>query len=391
MRILQAIKPGLRADDLAAALPVLGVPVPPLGPPLQLGSQWQDTSHLAGIVWQDLLGVEPQALPLDRAGAMSIPAAARARHVICSTVARTTMRSYRGTQVLTGPAAPAWVEAADGAMSFWHQKMWTADDLLWYGVSCWSRKNGADGYPLRMDRLPMGSWTIDDHQRVQVDAGDGRGFRVVPANSVCVIPGPHEGLLSFAQTTLQHGRDLQRAADRAAKYPSAHIVLEQTEGQPLSNEEVDPENPKKMTIPKLTAMWARARLGVTGGIAYTPPHIKAREMGTFDGHLQLEGRNANAVDIARDASLPADLIDATTEGSFTYTNSRDNDRRGVDYGTGFYMGAMTARLSMNDITPGGQRVSFDVEEWLDGTVPGQEPDAAPAAPVRPLNPVRETA
>jgi hypothetical protein len=235
----------------------------------------------------------------------------------------------------------------------------------------------------------MGSWTFDEQLRVKVDRGDGQGMQYVPANSVVLIPGPHEGLLTFAQATLQHARDLQRAADRAAKHPAAHIVLEQTEGTPLPAED-DPQNPQKMSIRKLTGLWARARLGLTGGVAYTPPNIKARELGTFDQHLVTEGRNAAAVDIARAGSLPADLIDATTEGSFTYTNSRDNDRRGVDYGTGFYMGAISARLSMSDVTPYGNRVAFDVEEWLGETVPGQEPQPQQPANVTPL-PARETA
>lgn len=400
--VLSALRPGIRPPDLAAALPMIGtgLPVsglPVVGPPLQLGSPWQDTSHLAAIIWQDILGVDAPALPMSRADAMAIPAAARGRGVICSTLARTTMRAYPDTRSARPgqrpaplPFQPPWLERNDGAMSFWHMKNMIGDDLVWYGWSCLSRQNGADGYPLRLDHLPMGSWTFDEQRRVKVDRGDGNGFQHVPSNSVVLIPGPHEGLLTYAQSTLQHGRDLQRAADRAAKHPSAHIVLEQTEGTPLPAED-DPADPKKMSIRKLTGMWARARLGLTGGVAYTPPNIKARELGSFAAHLQAEGRNVNAVDIARMLMLPADLIDATTEGSFTYTNSRDNDRRGVDYGTGYYMGAISARLSMGDVTPGGQRVAFDVEEWLDGTVPGQDTQPpTQLAPVTPL-PARETA
>lgn len=376
---------------------MVGTALPVAGPPLQLGSPWQDTSHLAGIIWQDILGADAPALPLGRAEAMAIPAASRCRMVICSTLARTTMRAYRIGSRDPLPFQPPWLERMDGAMSWWQVKNQVGDDLLWYGWSCLSRQNGADGYPLRLDHLPIGSWTMDEQRRVKVDHGDGRGFQYVPSNSVVLIPGPHEGLLSFAQSTLQHGRDLQRAADRAAKHPAAHIVLEhQGEGTPLPAED-DPENPGKMSIRKLTGLWAKARLGLTGGVAYTPPNIRAKELGSFANHLVPEGRNANAVDIARQASLPADLIDATTEGSFTYSNSRDNDRRGVDYGTGYYMGAISARLSMGDVTPGGTRIAFDVEEWLDGTVPGQQPEQAAQPPqaapanVTPINPARETA
>jgi hypothetical protein len=106
----------------------------------------------------------------------------------------------------------------------------------------------------------------------------------------------------------------------------------------------------------------------------------------------VEGRNVAAVNVARVASLPADLVDAASESSLTYSNSRDNDRRAVDYGVGFYMGALTGRLSQDDVSPMGQRQAFDLEGWLASNVPGQDPNAvsptppqapAPAGPSQP--------
>lgn len=395
--IFSALRPGLRAADLAAAaalpLPAAGLPV--TGPPLQLGSPWADNSGLAAVLFSDIFGVDVPR-PMTRAEAMAVPAAARARHIIATTVARTTMRAYRGdsTEPLAGAARPAWLERTDGVLSPFHTKLWTADDLVWFGWSCWSRVNGTDGYPLRTARLPMGSWSMDDQLRVKVDRNDGRGMVYVPDDEVILIPGPHEGLLSFAQDAIRHGGDLQRAAGRAARNPAAHVVLQQESGTPLPQESADAN---VMTIPKLVAMWVKARRGENGGVAYSPPNIKPTEMGTFDRHLVLDGRNAAAVDIARAASLPADMVDATTEGSLVYQNRVDNDRRGLDYGIGAYMGAITARLSQGDVTPAGQRVAFDVEEWLDQTVPGQAPQATPAppagrpAPVRPIAAVQESA
>lgn len=394
---LSALRPGIRPPDLAAAaaLPLVGAPLPIGNLPLQLGSQWADNSHLASVVFSDLFGADVPR-PVSRAEAMAVPAYARMRHIICTTVARTTMRAYAGAQVLTAPRAPSWVERTDGVMSPFHTKLWTADDLIWYGWSCWSRVNDQGGrWPLRFSRLPIESWTMDEHYRVKVDAGDGQGFQYVPDNAVTLIPGPHEGLLSFAADAIRHASDLQRAAARAAAHPAAHIVLQQESGTPLPSESADPN---VMTIPKLVSMWVRARRGVDGGVAYSPPNIKPTALGTFDQHLVLDGRNAAAVDAARHGSLPADMVDATTEGSLVYQNRVDNDRRGLDYGIGAYMGAITARLSQADVTPLGQRVAFDVEEWLDQTVPGRDPDesSTPAggrapAVVRPIAAVQESA
>jgi hypothetical protein len=70
------------------------------------------------------------------------------------------------------------------------------------------------------------------------------------------------------------------------------------------------------------------------------------------------------VDVARHASIPSDLIDATvSESSLHYSTSRDNDRRAIDYGFGFYMSAISARHSQDDVTPRGQHIAFDLERW----------------------------
>jgi hypothetical protein len=71
----------------------------------------------------------------------------------------------------------------------------------------------------------------------------------------------------------------------------------------------------------------------------------------------------------------------------TYSNSRDNDRRALDYGVGAYMAAISARCTQNDMSPAGQRIAFDTEEWLDQTVPGQDPAETPP-PAQPSPAVR---
>jgi hypothetical protein len=213
---------------------------------------------------------------------------------------------------------------------------------------------------------------------VLVDRLDGYGFRGVDPADVILIPGPHEGLLTFAARTIRIASNIERAVDRASTTPAATLALKQTGGDPLP---YDSDDDSVFTIRKLIDGWVDARHGRNGGVAFLNQSIEAQELGTFDSHLLVEGRNASAVDIARHASLPADLVDAATGGAdLTYSNSRDNDRRGVDYGFGIYMGAMTGRLSQDDVTPRGTRVAFDVERWLAGTVPGQPAPQTPPAP-----------
>lgn len=359
-------------------------PFSPVVPPT-IASPWAPGRNLSRIAVEDIFGhfAGVRLMPITRAHAVRVPAVARARHVLCSTIGRIPLRGYRGEELLNGPAEPAWIEQTTGPLSPYHRMLWTIDDLMFYGWSCWWRTNAADGFPLRCDRLPMNQWSFDAYGNVLVDRLDGRGFAPAaagPGGDVIVIPGMHEGLLSFGDEAIRHAADLQRAAGQAAKHPAAYLAIKQTGGDDMTDAEID----------ALLDRWVEAREGHRhGGVGFLNQSTDIKEIGTFDAHLLIEGRNAAAVDIARIASLPADLIDATTAADLTYKNSRDNDRRAVDYGYGGYMAAVSGALSQDAVTPRGQRVAFDLEEWLEGTVPGQpaaDDGTTPAAPGAPAAP-----
>jgi hypothetical protein len=128
--------------------------------------------------------------------------------------------------------------------------------------------------------------------------------------------------------------------------------------------------------------WKAARLNPDGGGVAWLGGVEAVELGTFAEHLVTQGRNAADVDVARHAYIPADLIDATVpESSLHYSTSRDNDRRAIDYGLGAYMSAISGRLTQDDVTARGQRVAFDLEEWLGGA--GAAPAGAPGLTTTP--------
>lgn len=368
---LRSLLPGIRPADLAAA-----VTTPPAT--LDLASPWAPTHQLArvmdGVVFSDVFG--PTVVrPVTRAEAMAVPAVARARHVIAGTVARIPLRAYRAGQVLEGADAPPWITSTSGALSPYHRALWTADDLLFHGWSCWARTNDAAGrLPLHMDRIPMGRWSVDDAGRVLVADALGT-HRLVDQRTVKLIPGPHEGILTAAAGTIRHAADLQRAAAMAAKHPSAYLVLEQTQGVPLP---YDSDDANVVTVTSTLRDW-RAGRDAGGGVGFVPLGLKASELGSFDQHLVTEGRNAAAVDVARVCSLPADLLDAAGPSSLTYATTRDNNQRAIQYGVGLYLSAMTAALSQDDTTAHGQEVRAAIEDWLED--PTSSEPAGPPAPV----------
>jgi hypothetical protein len=58
--------------------------------------------------------------------------------------------------------------------------------------------------------------------------------------------------------------------------------------------------------------------------------------------------------------MPAAMLDATTQGaSLEYATLQGRNQQWIDYGLSLYMAAVSARLSMDDVVPQGQRVAFN--------------------------------
>src|SRR4029077_6832189 len=66
--------------------------------------------------------------------------------------------------------------------------------------------------PLRLARIPPGHWTVEDGQVVDNDS------HPFPADRVVYIPGPHEGILTYAAATVRQAADLQHVGGDVARH-----------------------------------------------------------------------------------------------------------------------------------------------------------------------------
>jgi hypothetical protein len=326
----------------AAVMPVV------VGP----ASPFVEDDHLKAIVWADLLGENFQAVT--RTAAMSIPAVARHRHLVCGVVARSPLvRMALETRLPT----PRWATRTDGELSPYHRMLWTADDLVFRGWSVWRADRDAHGLA-RTTRIAPERWETDAAGRVMIDGEH------VADEQLILIPGPHEGILNFGAATLRRTLNNLEAAANAARNPSAYLELHYTGDEPQTPEQ----------IKDLVAGWAAARRGENGGVAYTNKWLEVREHGTHESHLLIEGRNADAVDVARLISNPAAMADATSSGaSLTYETTEGRNDQFLDYGAGLYMDAIAARLSMDDVVAPRERIAFDTSASTDPDAPATGP------------------
>lgn len=320
--------------DIRSAL----APAPPIRSP------WSPSpSHLETIVWSDIFGTKHK--PLTRAEAMTVPAVVRARRLIAAAIARMPIHVWDEDRDVT----PAWLTRTDTGVHPWHRMLWTIDDLIFYGWSLWQLDRDDTDAVLTADRLAPHRWQITADGDILVDD------RPVGAHEICAIPGPDEGLLTTGRTAVRHAAKLINAADRAADTPSPTVNLHQTNDYRMSDEERS----------ALISSWASARRGENGGVAFTSNGIEAQEMNSVQEHLLIEGRNASAVDVARVMGIPASMIDATgPKASLSYETTEGKASELVNWGLSPFMSAITARLSLDDMTAPGHVVRFDADRLV---------------------------
>lgn len=318
-------------------------------------SPFSPESDLNRLVWQDVFGDTPGAVVNSRASAMRIPAVARGRNLICSTIARFPFKLF--TADAEKPPAP-WMTHTNDGSSWQLRNAWTVDDLLFYGWSLWQWTRGAEsdgGRPLSGGRVPMGSWRVTDDNRLEVNG------ELVPAGrerDFMLIPGLHEGLLSFAVDTLSDARALYAVVRDRIENPIPGIDLHQTGGDKLTPTERD----------ELVMDWVSSRQSASKrrGVGYTNEFIEAKVLGgTIDGQLLIEARNAAALDLARAIGIHGGMIDATTpKASLNYETTSGRNGEFLDFDLALYMTPMTARLSLDDVTARGDRVALDVGDFI---------------------------
>lgn len=325
---------------------------------MALSSPWVSGS-LSPIVWADIFGAAALS-PMTREAAQSVPAVSRAAGLITTTVARCPLHAFRQLEQL--PVDPPWIARSDSAVSPYHRMLHTVDDLIYTGWALWAVERGADGLPLKADRVPRADWYVTDDGVIMVWGPDGQ--QPVDESSVILIPGPHDGILNFGRRTLTTAALLEEAVGNVARAPIPAIDLHQTTDVPLDETEKQ----------SLIEGWVKARQGENGGVAFTNSALEAKPLGAAPENLLIEGRNASAVDVARLMGVPASLIDATNAGaSLTYETIEGRLAEFLDYGVLAYLLPIAARLSLDDVVARGQRVEFDTAPLTTGLPTGTGP------------------
>jgi phage portal protein BeeE len=332
---------------LAAAI-TPDVPPSPSGVTRQPARAVSRPNHLAAITADDFWGAGSDMVPPTRSEAMSVPAMARARHII-TLPARLpitiTPGDYRATALIEQPDPTRTRMAVLAA---------TIDDLLFDGVSLWrvtqryARVGALLGRPRHAEHIIPDRRTYDpEHKRWLIDD------KPVADVDLVWFEGPHTGVLSFGGRALRSAVALERAYRKTAENPAAAWELHQTSDDELTDPEID-------DLVDGAAAAVRKR-----GVLYTNSATQLNMHEASSENLLISGRTAAAIDVARMTGLPSPVLDAYAEGSSAnYANVQARLKEARDIGVDAYAAAITARLSLDDVLPRGVACSFDWDALL---------------------------
>lgn len=292
---------------------------------------------------------------------MSIPTAARARNIICSSIASIGLEVIdRSTGMDIEEAIPRVIRTPDPRVPGSATYVWTLEDILLYGYGYWQiTELFADTFRVRsVQRVSPTRVTIQTNSlatEIEYYMVDGSPVPNSGVGSLVVFNGNDEGVLNRAGRTIRTGAELERAAAMYAREPIPSMVLK-------SNGTALPAD----RIAKLLDSWATARRN--RGTAFLNADVTLETVGFDPEKLQLAAaRSYIATEIARACGIPAYYVDAETGSSMTYSNATTQRQTLLDFSLIPLMTSITERLSMPDFIPSTQEVKYDLSDYLRGS------------------------
>ena len=288
-----------------------------------------------------------------RTEAMGVPALARGRNIICSTIGSFGMHTRN---IATGEKVqqPRVINQPDSRIAGSAFYAWLAEDILFYGYgyALVNSRYADTGRIQSMERVDPIRVTVQTNSTAtEIDAYAVDGIYIDPTTLV-VFPGLDEGVLNRAGRTIRAASALEKTAYDFAVDPNPQTILKNS-GVALPKDRV-------------AALVAAFKNRTSKAVTFLNGDVSIETIGYDPKNLQLnEARNYLALEMCRAIGLPAFFASAEPN-SFTYSNAVSERRSLVDYSLRPLMTVIEQRLSLSDFTPLGQEVKFDLDDFLRG-------------------------
>lgn len=288
---------------------------------------------------------------ISRDEALQIPSVVRSRNLIAGTIAAMPLELYRKS---TGEeiAKPLWMDQPCENQPRSVTVAYTIDSLLFFGWSIWLIKSRyqEDGRPASFEWIANSRITpqySDSGHEIESYLIDGYP---VSNNDIVTFQSLSDGILTTGARVLTGALELEKASTTAASNPQPAGILKNT------GADLDPKE-----VQGLLAAWKQARQSrstayLTSTLEYQPNSFSPKDM------MYNEAKQDYATQIARLCNIDAFYLSADANNSMTYSNLLDSRKQFFALSLQPYVSAIEDRLSMNDVTPQGQEVKFDVDK-----------------------------
>jgi HK97 family phage portal protein len=289
------------------------------------------------------------ALRVSRKDAMSVASVARARNLICGTVASIPLEYYnkRTGEVM---AAPRWINQLSKNQPSFVTLTWCVDSLLFYGVAYLrvTERYAEDGRPSAFEWIANSRVTFTtDLEGIMITQYYVDAYPI-DMNDIVTIQGFDEGVLERAGRTIQSAIDINKAAAVASATPMSSGILKNTGADLPPNE-----------VSGLLAAWKRSRQNnstayLTSTLDFQSTQFSPKDM------MYNEAIQNLATEIARAMNVPAYYLSADQNSTMTYANVNEERKQFYSLSIEPYIQAIQTRLSMDDISTSGHEVRFAV-------------------------------
>jgi len=338
----------------------------------------QDSIHSMFVA--DALPVAPDAITRDTA--FRVPAVDRAHDVICSVLADMPWVAYDGNRMVknaeTGELEPTrleqqpeWLTNTKTGIPPYDLRWAVASDLFMSGWAAIGFELGSDGLPVDALHIPRALWNLEPDGTVMINAKIPARYRqrVVPIR----LGYGKNGMLVDALGDIKDARAIADAYRDRIENPIAQTVLS------VENETWDGWTWEERE--EFRQKWIAGRSSTGGSVAMKPDRITVSTDGaSIPADLFEAGRNANRLDLANHAGLPASMLEGVRQGGsgggteMRYTGVQNGAQRSEvwDFGVRKFAGAIGARISLDDVCAPGHLIRLDTARFLSTPAPPEQ-------------------
>jgi hypothetical protein len=299
--------------------------------------------------------------PVSRDEALSVAAVQRGRNELCS-IATLPLRQYRGLDVIDSALLRQFDLDVPNVV---HLAM-TVEDLALDKIAWWE-VTGQDfaGYPISVRRIdpgkvrttnPTSRQSADDHKFVWIDRGGNLSWQRVAKSLMIRFDSPNPGILRANARAIRIARRLDELTEMYAANPALREFFtdsDNPEVDPMPDDEIDAFLAEYGAMRQIRPYgWLPSTVKRADVAAPSPKDLTLSELHTT---VMVAIANGLGVD-------PEDIGVSTTSRTYQNEDARRRDKINRMYGP--YMSALTDRLSMGDVTPRGNRIRFDLTDYL---------------------------